>query len=284
MIPKFVIKFLENHPKLIWHLRYFRRNFQILDTKNPRNLYEKIIQMSLQNTSDEWSVLADKYTVREVVKERIGEQYLVPLYGVYDKAEDIDYDKLPNSFVLKTNNACATNIIVKDKFKINKEEINKKLNKWLKSPYGALTGQTHYSKIKPRIIAEKLLEQKGEESLIDYKFYCVDGEPLCLNVAKNRKQNSHKFKLMFFDINWNEILEYVSEADGFELIKDMPKPESFDLMVELVRKLARGYKFVRIDLYEIDGHPYFGEYTFTPGIMDGCYSSIFREDIFNKLK
>ena len=90
--------------------------------------------------------------------------------------------------------------------------------------------------------------------------------------------------LLFFDINWNEILEYVSEADGFELIKDMPKPESFDLMVELVRKLARGYKFVRIDLYEIDGHPYFGEYTFTPGIMDGCYSPIFREDIFNALK
>ena len=284
MLPNCVIKFLEKNPKLVYMLRRFLRDFSILNVKKPRNLSDKIIQMSLQNTSEEWSILADKYAVREVVKERIGEQYLVPLYGVYDKVEDIDYDKLPNSFVLKTNNGCATNIIVKDKSKLDIVEVNKKLNKWLKYPYGALTGQIHYSKIKPRVIAEKLLEQKGEESLIDYKFYCVDGEPLCLNVAKNRKQNSHKFKLMFFDINWNEILEYVSEADGFELIKDMPKPESFDLMVELVRKLARGYKFVRIDLYEIDGHPYFGEYTFTPGIMDGCYSPIFREDIFNALK
>lgn len=284
MLPNCVIKFLEKNPKLVYMLRRFLRDFSILNVKKPRNLSDKIIQMSLLNTSEEWSILADKYAVREVVKERIGEQYLVPLYGVYDKVEDIDYDKLPNSFVLKTNNGCATNIIVTDKSNLDLTEVNQKLNKWLKYPYGALTGQIHYSKIKPRVIAEKLLEQKGEESLIDYKFYCVDGEPLCLNVAKNRKQNSHKFKLMFFDINWNEILEYVSEADGFELIKDMPKPESFDLMVELVRKLARGYKFVRIDLYEIDGHPYFGEYTFTPGIMDGCYSPIFREDIFNALK
>lgn len=283
MIPKFVINFLEKHPKLIWHLRYFRRNFQILNIKNPRNLYEKIIQMSLQNTSDEWSVLADKYAVREIVKERIGEQYLVPLYGVYDKAEDIDYDKLPNSFVLKTNNACATNIIVKDKFKIDKEEINKKLNKWLKSPYGALTGQTHYSKIKPRIVAEQFLEQKGEKSLIDYKFFCVDGEPLCLLVFKDREVNTHTFNMMCYDVNWNEKPNYVFLSDGYGLIKDLSRPKSFDLMVELVRKLARGYKFVRIDLYEIDGHPYFGEYTFTPGI-DPCNALDFRKDIFNKLK
>lgn len=278
MIPKFVIKFLENHPKLIWHLRYFRRNFQILDTKNPRNLYEKIIQMSLQNTSEEWSILADKYAVREVVKDRIGEQYLVPLYGVYDKAEDIDYDKLPNSFVLKTNNACATNIIVKDKFKIDKEEINKKLNKWLKYPYGALTGQTHYSKIKPRIIAEKLLEQKGEKSLIDYKFFCVNGEPECVFVYKDRALNTHSFSVMAYDMQWNEKIDYVS--DMIDKNKNIQRPDSFNEMVEIVRVLCQGYKFVRIDLYEIDGHPIFGEYTLTPSITalsDSCKNKIMRK-------
>lgn len=282
MIPKFVIKFLENHPKLIWHLRYFRRNFQFLNTKNPRNLYEKIIQMSLQNTSDEWSILADKYAVREVVKERIGEQYLVPLYGVYDKAEDIDYDKLPNSFVLKTNNACATNIIVKDKSKIDKEEINKKITKWLKSPYGALTGQTHYSKIKPRIIAEKLLQQKDEKSLIDYKFFCVNGKPECVFVCKDRTINTHNVNVMFYDLNWGEIPEYVSSRAT--KIKNFSKPKAFDEMVDIVRKLCAPYKFVRVDLYEIDGLPIFGEYTFTPGIADFYFSALFHKNIFNKLK
>lgn len=283
MIPNFIIKFLEKNPKLVYILRRFLRDFSILNVKKPRNLSDKIIQMSLHNASDEWSILADKYAVRDVVKERIGEEYVVQLYGVYDRAEDIDYDNLPDSFVLKTNNGCATNIIVKDKSKLDIVEVNKKLNKWLKYPYGALTGQTHYSKIKPRIIAEQFLVQKGEKSLIDYKFFCVDGEPLCLLVVKDREVNTHTFNMMYYDMNWNEKSNYVFLSRGYGLIKDMPKPKSFDLMVELVRKLAKGYKFVRIDLYEIDGHPYFGEYTFTPGI-DPCDSLDFRKDMFNALK
>ena len=120
---------------------------------------EKILWLSLYSDTSMWSKLADKYRVREYVIDRCGEQYVNKIYGIYNSAIEIDYSLLPKSFVLKTTNSCATNIIVKDKNILNIKETNHKLNKWLKFPYRELTGQLHYTQIEPLIIAEKFMEQ-----------------------------------------------------------------------------------------------------------------------------
>lgn len=279
MFKSCISKIAKEHPLLIWKLRFFKRYHKFLNVKHPRNLYEKIVQYSLYGDHENWAILADKYAVREKVKQLIGELYLNELYGRYNNPEDIDFEKLPTSFVLKTNNGCATNLIVKDKLKLNLNDVKAKLRKWLRYPYGELTGQLHYADITPCIIAEKFLEQgRGEKGLIDFKFFCVNGVPKYVYVYKDRKVNTHKFCVMAYDMSWNRRPDLVSE--GVPLIDEMEEPKSFQEMKFIVEKLASPFDFVRIDLYEINDRPLFGEYTFTPSIdalSEKCQSEFLRE-------
>jgi hypothetical protein len=224
--------------------------------------------MSLYSDTSLWVALADKYAVRKYVEEKCGKELLNELYGVYQSPNDIDYSNLPASFILKTTNGCANNILVEDKSRLNINNANKLLCKWLKFPYGEISGQLHYSKIKPQIIAEKLLKQDASSNapLIDYKFYCFNGEPIYLYVISERIFNTHEYKRMTYDMNWNAHPEFFIKNTP---LKYMDKPASFEKMIEYAKCLSQPFPFVRVDFYEIEGQPVFGEMTFALGADTG---------------
>jgi hypothetical protein len=261
--------------RLILQIRYFKRTHQFLNLKNPQTFFEKIIWMSLYTDTTLWSKLADKYEVRDYIKKHTNYDILNELYQVYNHVEDININDLPSQFVIKTTNGCATNILVKDSKNISETIIKKQLKKWLHFPYDLFTGQLFYGNIKPRIIAEKYLFEKKNPNkpLTDYKFYCFNGEPKICNVLSNRAFNTHQIDRMICDTNW-QILENVIEEGSINYIE---KPKSFEIMLEICRDLSKGLPFVRIDLYEIDERPIFGEMTFTPGFVR--YSQSFLQEL-----
>lgn len=260
--------YLKKHnPEKLFSIYNKRATGKKLDIDNPHTLYDKIVYMAFKTDTSEWSRLADKVCVREYVKECGYGENLPKLYGTWERSADIDYDILPKAFVIKTNHASATNILVKDKNKIDKNKINKQLDTWLKWDYGYDTCQPHYSRIKPLILAEEfLIDEKGKDSLVDYKFYCVNGKPLYIIVYTDRIPNSHDMKRTIYDMEWNLHQEFLGKCaiPG----SDLEKPKSFDLMKEIAAKLSSNFPFVRIDFYEINQKPIFGEMTFTPGMQE----------------
>lgn len=256
---------LGKYHKQILSLRYIIAHGRKME-KNPKSFYDKIIWMSCNTDTHVWSQLADKYKVREFVIEKIGEKYLPKLYGVYDSANDIDYSKLPNRFFIKTNNGCASNILVRDKLSANLMKISKELNYWIKYPYGEITGQRHYSRIEPKIIAEEFMYQKEspQSALIDYKFYCFGGRPMYCTVISERVFNTHLYKKHVYDMDWKPLPNFFTESSK-SLLKEIEKPKTFEEMKLVAKQLAKGFNFVRVDLYEINGEVKFGEMTFMPG-------------------
>ena len=251
-------------PRLIISALYFRKYHRRINLKKPLLFHDKIMWMSLHTDTTEWSRLADKYAVREYVKEKVGEGILTKLYGVYHTADEIDFDALPDQFVLKTNNGCTSNLIVRDKSKLDVNEVKKKLDYWLNLPYGELSGQPHYVKISPKlIIAEELLVPTESPSvgLIDYKFNCFDGVPVSCAAYSNRKEGTNKASKMLYDMDWNPHPECYESGT----LQELPKPDTFEEMKEIAAKLSRGFPYVRVDLYSINKRPIFGEMTFTPG-------------------
>lgn len=259
-------------PRFVFALRYYRWSKKIIDWRNPRNLQEfSMCQLFSKEISlDFFAMLADKVAVRNFVKERIGEKYLNKLYGTWDSADKIDFKQLPDRFVLKTNNGCNSNVILKSKDGADIEAIRRKLDYWLHFPYGELTGQVHYSRIKPLILAEEYLEQKkGIDSLpYDYKFFCFNGEPRFILYYEERKLNEHVTPNMLFDLNWKPIPSAVRHP----VSHDVARPQSLELMTRLATELSKGLRFVRVDFYEIDGNPIFGEMTLTPDVLTNIYT------------
>lgn len=258
-----LVPILKKSSIIIWKLRYYKRFKRCLDLKKPVLFWDKIIWMSIYTDTTRWSVLADKYSVREYVETMGCANLLNTLYGIYESVEEISYESLPDSFVLKTTNGCASNILVKNRDVLDIGNTNKLLDYWLKFPYAELTGQLHYSKIKPRIIAERLMKQDELGSpLIDYKFYCFNGVPYYAYVISERIFNSHIHKRMMYDMEWNAHPDFFVTQRDF---KDIAKPQSLEDMINYAQILSAGFPFVRVDFYEIDGKPIFGEMTFTPG-------------------
>lgn len=228
-----------------------------LDLENPKTLSEKMMWLRVYDNTPLKTKCADKYEVREYVKEKIGEEYLIPLLGVYDDFDEIDFDKLPNQFVMKCNHGCGYNIIVKDKNNFNKEEAKEKINTWLKEDFGAKFGEIHYSSIKPRIIIEEYIENIDGD-IEDFKYFAFDGKVHSIMYCTDRA--SGVVKNSFFDLNWKNLyFHYFGEL----LTKEVEKPKNFELMNEIAEKLSKDFKHVRVDLYNIEGKIYFGELTFT---------------------
>ena len=242
---------------------------------NPRTFTEKIQWAKINAMDEKKSLLADKYAVRAWVSRMIGEEYLIPLIGVWDSADQIDFDGLPDAFVLKTNNACGTNLIVKDKSLLDVRRARRELNRWMGWDYGWMGFELQYLAIRPKIIAEKFICNEDGSEIRDYKFLCFDGEPKYIWVTEDRHSRHTEATL---GMDW----AYAPWCDPDSIVPDnIPKkPESFDLMVELVKKLAVGFPHVRVDLYEVDGRPLFGEMTFTSG---GGYFRIAPPDYNEKL-
>lgn len=239
-----------------------------LDLENPKTFNEKIQWRILKDKKDIYTKLADKYLVREYVKEKIGEKYLIKLLGVYKKAEDIDYDKLPDKFVLKCNHDSGSVIICKDKKTFNKKEANKKLNFFLKRNFYHMTREWHYKNIKPLIICEEFLEEKGK-SVDDYKIYAFN---------KKNKESSFFIQIeedRFGDHRrgiYTENWELLPVKRTLEYPKKGIKPKNLDLMLTLSKKLTEEFEFVRVDFYECNGSIYFGELTFTPAGGTGKFT------------
>ena len=251
--------------------RLYKNNFgRSINWNHPTEFNEKIRYLQFYSDTSKWPLLADKYRVRKYITEKGYEDILVKLYGVWKDAKDIDFSKLPNSFVLKTNHGCGSVYIIKNKQEANLEKIKRQLNKDLKESFGIDTAEPHYLKINPVIIAEELLRQDGNQSstLIDYKFYCIYGEPQFCGVMYNRNIANRTYDVKLYDNDWKDITKFLAKTAHVGN-KDIPRPRNFDAMKEFCRKVCAEFPFVRMDFYESNGKLYFGEFTFTPAACSG---------------
>ena len=274
-------------PKGWCALRYRLLMGKKLDWNNPKDINEKIQWLQYNSDTTEWSRLADKYRVREYIKECGLESMLVPLYGKWDKAEDIDWDSLPNKFVMKANNGCGDVLICKDKNELDIVSETKKFQSLLAMKFGRVSAQPHYLRIEPCVIAEELLDIKTQpnesKSLIDYKIWCFDGEPHCILVCSDR--NAETLLRAIYDLDWNYRPECTTYNEHFVRPNEpMPKPKSLDQMLKAASILSKGFPEVRVDFYDINGKPYFGEMTFTAatGTMSN-YSQDFLNELGSKV-
>jgi len=231
-----------------------------LNLKNPRSFNEKIQWLKVYERNPMYTILSDKYCVREYVSRKIGEQYLIPLIGVYDDVDDIPWDELPTKFVLKCNHASGTNIICKNRETLDIRDSIKKLKKWMRTNYYWYSREWSYKNIKPKIVCEKYMVDESGVELKDYKIFCFHGEPKLIQVDYNRFKG-HKRNL--YDISWNYIdvsIKYPNDSKVY-----IERPEKLEEMLELAKKLSADYPHVRVDFYSISGEIYFGEMTFYHG-------------------
>lgn len=250
--------FLSDEVYLKW-IYYFETGHK-LDLKNPKRYNEKLQWIKLYDHNPLYTILADKYKVKEVVSNLIGEEHVAKCYGVWDRAEDIEWDKLPNQFVLKTTHDGGNNgvFIVKDKSEIDKRQLINAINKSLHRDVFLLGREWPYKDIPKRVFAEEYLEDATGE-LRDYKFFCFDGEVKYLFIATER-QSGGEVKFNYFDADFNDlgIVQHHPMSD-----KKIDKPETFEEMKRVAAALSKGIPAIRVDLYEVNGKVYFGEYTFS---------------------
>ncbi len=252
-------KILNMLPRPLAHqLLYQKVLGKKLNLKNPKDFNEKIQYMLVYQLGRREAKLADKYLVREFIKEK-GFSFLLPkLYGVYDRVEDIDITKLPDKFVLKPNNGSGNIHVCRDKSTFDFAKAKKELQKTFTEKFWEVNLEHHYKFIKPKIICEEYLEDPDRPLPMDYKFYCYDGHVECVLMCTNR---SEKLKLDYYDLNWH-YLEYAKKE--YRSHEEIQKPEHLEEMIHIASSLSKGFSFVRVDLYHIKGKIYFGEMTFTP--------------------
>lgn len=259
----FILKLLDFFPdKLMIFLQYKISTGRWLKLNKPIRFTEKIQWYKLYYRKEVVTQCSDKFGVREFVSSKGFSDILVPLYGVYEDVEEIRFESLPSQFVLKTTNGSHTNILCSNKNKLNIESTKKTLKKWLNTWTSKMGREWGYYNIKPRIICEKLLDKDDNNDLVDYKFFCFNGEPFCLYVIVDRLLEDG-IKLGIFDTEFNLLPYRRSDIRG--LTKDIPKPKKFNHMLEIAKELSKDFPFVRVDLYNIDGNIYFGELTFYDG-------------------
>jgi|GEM_PF-756209 len=229
-----------------------------LDLDNPQTYNEKIQWLKLHDSTPIKTKLADKYGVRSWVSEKIGEQYLIPLLGVWNNYDEINFDALPERFVLKCTHGSLFNLIIQDKNEINHISVKNDFESWLNINYAYYGIELQYKDIQPKIIAEEYIEN-GSDDLYDYKIWCFNGEPKYIQFLCGRKT---KLKMAFFDTDWN-LLPFVYE---YERNTDhVPRPENLNELLRLAKILSQGFVHVRVDFYVLnDGSIKFGEMTFTP--------------------
>lgn len=269
---------------LFLKMRYRAIMKKPLNLKNPQTMNEKLQWLKLYDRQPKYTNMVDKYMVREYIKDILGEEYLIPLLGVWDSPDEIDFDALPDQFVLKCNhNSGGGMCICKDKSKLDIPKVKEGLRRGLAQDYYLRVREWPYKNVKRRIIAEKYMtDAPGSQDFTDYKFYCFNGYVDCVMCCYERSSGDTKF--YFFDRNW-ELKRYnkrgIEAPEGFT----MPKPENMDKMFEIAEKLSAdvGAPFLRVDLYNSCGQIYFGELTFYPqsGFETKCLP--YREEYFGDL-
>lgn len=237
---------------------YFSGMGKFPNIDNPVSYNEKLQWLKLNDIHEEYTQLVDKYEAKEIVSKLIGDEYIIPTLDIYNSFEEIDFDKLPNQFVLKTTHDSGGVVVCPDKTKLNKKAARKKLEKSLRHNYFYEHREYPYKNVKPRIIAEQYMVDESGTELKDYKFFCFDGKCKMLFVATERQKREEPF-FNFFDRDFNQL----PFKQGHPVNSVTPKkPERFDEMIRIAEQLSTGYPHVRVDLYNINGKVYFGELTF----------------------
>lgn len=241
-------------------IKYYLSLGKKLDLENPQTFNEKLQWIKLFDRNPLYTQLVDKYLARDYIKEKLGEEYLIPLLGVWDDPDNIDFDALPNQFVLKCNHNSGLGMcICKDKTKLDLEKVRSELKKGLNQDYYITGREWPYKDVPRKVIAEKYMTDESGYELKDYKFFCFDGEVKMLFVAKDREVEGAETKFDFFDADFNH-LPFTNGHPNSQ--PPYFKPENFEEMKAVAAKLSKGIPEVRVDLYNINGKIYFGEMTF----------------------
>ena len=253
---KYLFRFI---PDSIWLKLCFKRKMGYFpDLKNPKTFNEKLQWLKLHDRNSLYTKLVDKYEVKKIVADIIGEEHIIPTLGVWDTFDEIDFDKLPNQFVLKCTHDSGGLVICKDKSKLDIQAAKKKIDACLKMNYYWAWREWPYKNVRPRIIAEEYKVDESGTELKDYKIFCFDGEPKFLFVATDRNIGQTKFD--FFDINFNHLP--FSQIYPNNTNARIEKPRGGALMLEFAKKLTQNFIHCRADFYDINGKVYFGELTF----------------------
>lgn len=246
-------------PELELKLMFRLKQGYSLDLKNPETFSQKLQWIKLYDKNELMPLCCDKYTVRGYVEDMGCGEILNELYWHGTDPEQIPYDTLPDQFVIKVTHGSTFNIIVKDKNKLDRQEVSKKIRKWLKADYLACYGEWFYGQVPPRIIVEKYLEDKNGQELRDYKVFCFNGKAKLIDVHSGRF-DGHKRNL--YDLNWNFLEDVYIKFDHGEVI---PKPEVLEEMLQYAETLSKRFLHARVDFFIVNGKIYFGELTFTSG-------------------
>lgn len=262
---KFLRVFLrEENFKWIPDSLYLRLKFFVvmgkpLHLNNPVTFNEKLQWLKLHDRKPVYTTMVDKYEAKKYVADRIGEEHIIPTLGVWDSFDEIDFDSLPDRFVLKCTHDSGGLFIVKDKSKMDLNAAKEKIDSCLKKNFYCSGREWPYKNVKPRVLAEAYMEDEKTAELRDYKFFCFDGKAKALFVASERQKEGEETKFDFFDMDYNHIPVTNGHPNA-----DIPpeKPEKFDQMRNLAEKLSEGIPHLRVDFYEVNGKVYFGELTF----------------------
>ncbi len=252
---KYLLRFLPD--KLYLQIYYFAQFHKFINFKNPKTYNEKLNWLKLNDRNPNYSKMVDKYEAKEYARKIIGNEYIIPTLGVWEKFDDIDFNSLPKQFVLKCTHDSEGLIIVKDKSKLNKNEAKKKIETAMKYNFFYIGREYPYKNVKPRIIAEEYVEDIKYGELRDYKFFCFDGNPKYMFIATDRAIGQTKFDYFDIDFNHLEIIQHYPNSS-----KKIEKPKNYNQMITLAKKLSHGIKHIRVDFYEVNGKLYFGELTF----------------------
>lgn len=235
-----------------------------LNLDAPKTFNEKIQWLKLYDRRPEYTRMVDKCEAKKYVAERIGEEYIIPTLGIWDDPEDIDFDALPNQFVIKCNHNSGLGMcICRDKSKLDIAEVRRGLKKGLRQNYYLTGREWAYKNVQPRIFAEQVLsDEQQKESLFDYKFYCFNGKPKFLYISEGLHDHTTA-RISFLNLDWTFAPFHRSDYREFD---ELPiKPKNYETMLELATILSENVPFLRVDFYEVDGKIYFGELTFYPG-------------------
>ena len=247
----------EKYLKLFYKLRMGEK----LNLDNPQTFNEKLQWLKLNDRNPKYTKLVDKYEAKKIIADKIGKEYVIPTLGVWNSFSEINFDKLPNQFVLKCTHDSGGLVICRDKSKLDLDLAKKKINKSLKRNYFYHGREWPYKDVKPRIIAEKYMQDKDNMSLRDYKFYCFNGEVKYLYISEGLENHSTA-KISFLEPDWT--FAPFNRSDYLPFSELPRKPKFFENMIKISEILAQKYIFVRVDLYEINEKVYFSELTFSP--------------------
>lgn len=252
---RYALRILPDEPYI--QLNYFARFHKFANLKNPRTFNEKLNWLKLHDRNPLYTTLVDKYEVKKYIENKFGEGYCIPTLSVWNHFDEIDFDKLPEQFVLKCTHDSEGIVIVKDKNHFDKASARKKITNALKQNFYYIGREWPYKNVKPRIIAEPYLVDDETGELRDYKFFCFNGEPKACYIASGRQSGQTKFD--YFDLDFNSLGIKQKYPNSSTPPK---KPVTYEKMIEFARKISKGFPHMRVDFYEVNGKMYIGELTF----------------------